>query len=362
MTTRNRLFAALAVGVSAVVAPGSAIARPSAHPRSWAEAEIETVVQQGILGPSVAAFEPQGLLTEGDLQSALARTWELMNQLPPLYGMVVPANPHPYVTQTPAAHVTIRRLDDALVEQLGLMNTARAFTQVVGAAGLDPRAGTGTEVVARMLDLRFDHPAAQDALEIPPDQPATRAEAAYSFAQLLRLDPGTPAALTSTVQTFTLPQLDPWQQQILTTAVSFIGYPYVWGGTSEFPETEFGVRSNGGFDCSGFVWRVYKLQAYPGEKDLASTLEGRTTAQMAGEVPAARRIRIGRLEPADVIFFGDRGPRSKPAQVGHMGIYLGNGWFIHASQEGVTALPLTGWYQQHFAWARRPLREAGLVD
>ena len=80
----------------------------------------------------------------------------------------------------------------------------------------------------------------------------------------------------------------------------------------------------------------------------------------SGEVPVAGRIRINELEPADVLIFGDRGPRSKPAQVGHMGIYLGNGWFIHASAEGVTALPLTGWYRQHFAWARRPLQEAGL--
>ena len=36
--------------------------------------------------------------------------------------------------------------------------------------------------------------------------------------------------------------------------------PYIWGGTSDGPETEFGVTSRGGYDCSGFVWRVYKLQ------------------------------------------------------------------------------------------------------
>ena len=36
--------------------------------------------------------------------------------------------------------------------------------------------------------------------------------------------------------------------------------PYIWGGTSDGPETEFGVSSRGGYDCSGFVWRVYKLE------------------------------------------------------------------------------------------------------
>ena len=63
-----------------------------------------------------------------------------------------------------------------------------------------------------------------------------------------------------------------------------------------------------------------------------------------------------------MIFFGAVGPKSKPAQVGHMGIYLGNGWFIHSSSFGVAIAPLTGWYAQRFAWGRRPLAEAGLVS
>ena len=44
----------------------------------------------------------------------------------------------------------------------------------------------------------------------------------------------------------------------------------------------------------------------------------------------------------------------------HTGIYVGNGWFIQSSDEGVALAQLTGWYKQKFAWARRPLREAGL--
>jgi cell wall-associated NlpC family hydrolase len=66
------------------------------------------------------------------------------------------------------------------------------------------------------------------------------------------------------------------------------------------------------------------------------------------------------LVPGDVIFFGDRGPKSKPAQIGHSGIYVGGGWFVHASSNGVTLQPLEGWYHARFAWARRPLAEAGL--
>jgi cell wall-associated NlpC family hydrolase len=154
--------------------------------------------------------------------------------------------------------------------------------------------------------------------------------------------------------------LTAWQTRILQTAVRFIGYPYVWGGTSEKSEAPFGVKAPGGFDCSGFVWRVYKLQAYPSGSALSATLKGRTTFAMSGEVPAARRITFAKLKPGDVLFWGAAGPRSKPAQVDHTGIYLGSGWFIHSSGYGVALAPLSGWYKQRFAWARRPLAEAGL--
>ena len=88
-------------------------------------------------------------------------------------------------------------------------------------------------------------------------------------------------------------------------------------------------------------------------------LRGRTTYQMSGEVPKRSGSGLG-TQPADVIFFGDKGPRSQPAQVGHMGIYVGNGWFIHSSEYGVALAQLDGWYAKEFAWGRRPLAEAGL--
>jgi cell wall-associated NlpC family hydrolase len=193
-----------------------------------------------------------------------------------------------------------------------------------------------------------------------PNQPATRAEAAYSAAQILAFRGWETRRVEQMAQSFVLPTLSPWQARLLQTAVRLIGYPYVWGGTSEKAEAPAGVAAPGGFDCSGFVWRVFKLQAYPGGASLAATLKGRTTYAMSGEVPAAKRIPFARLKPADVLFWGAAGPRSKPAQVDHTGIYLGNGWFIHSSGYGVALSPLSGWYKQRFAWARRPLAEAGL--
>ena len=138
--------------------------------------------------------------------------------------------------------------------------------------------------------------------------------------------------------------------------------PYIWGGTSDSLESPFGVPSRGGYDCSGFVWRVYKLEPYPGGEALASMLRGRTTFEMSSEVPRSQRIGFAKLQPADVIFFGANGPKSTSGQIIHTGIYVGDGWFIHSSGEGVALAQLTGWYRTEFAWGRRPLREAGLAQ
>jgi cell wall-associated NlpC family hydrolase len=265
-----------------------------------------------------------------------------------LYKPLAPSNP-----------VTIAGLDAALVRYLGLGPAAAEFEQKLAAAGLEAKADAGTEIVARLLGLRFTHPSNQVNLALLPLQSATRAEAAYSFAKVLNLGDGDTQRVQSLADAFSLQSLTTWQRRILTTAVSFIGYPYVWGGTSPTAEAPFGVTAPGGFDCSGFAWRVYKLTNYPDEGNLASVLGGRTTYVMSGEVPHSDRIPARRLQPADALFFGV-GPRSSPAQIDHMGIYLGNNWFIQSSGQGVTIVPFTDWYAHSFAWARRPLHEASL--
>ena len=82
---------------------------------------------------------------------------------------------------------------------------------------------------------------------------------------------------------------------------------------------------------------------------------------MSGEVAPSLRVARAALQPADVVFFGSRGPRSKPAEVGHMGIYLGNGWIVHSSRFGTTLQPMVGWYDTTFAWGRNLFAEAGYV-
>jgi cell wall-associated NlpC family hydrolase len=266
-----------------------------------------------------------------------------------------------YRAKAPSQPVTLKQLDAALVAYLGLSDAARKIQQTLQSAGLQPPANTGTEAVARMLGLRLNHPTGQDDLELLPFQPVTRAEAAFSFAQVLRLDSWATGSVQHAADTFTLPTLTTWQRRLLTTAVHYVGYPYVWGGTSPTTETLYGVRAAGGFDCSGYVWRVYKLTSYAGAPRLSGVLHGRTTYQMSGEVPHRLLIPAAKLQPADVMFFGARGRQSKPSEVDHAALYLGNGWFIQSSGEGVTLLPFDGWYTRSYAWGRRPLREAGLT-
>ncbi|CAN5225950.1 hypothetical protein BH18ACT12_BH18ACT12_01040 [soil metagenome] len=311
---------------------------------SWAQAELKAVVAAGLMAREAAA-RPNDPLTRGQLETIAAG----ISHLDP----VVPA--------TPDAPVTMTALDSRLVSALGLTNAAKLFRQGAKDAGLAPPARFGTEAVARLLGLRTNHPAGQDRLELSPTEPATRAEAAYSTARILRFGEWDPVGLQGLAGSFVFPALTPWQTRVLKTAMKLIGYPYVWGGESESTASPFGPQAHGGFDCSGFVWRVYKVQRYANAGTLADTLRDRTTYGMSGEVPAGRRISLAKLQPADVIFFG-KGPKSRPAQVDHLGLYLGNAWFIHSSRYGVALEPLTGWYAKRFAWGRRPLAEAGLVS
>jgi cell wall-associated NlpC family hydrolase len=322
---------------------------------SWAKSAILTVTREGLFPGKPSQFRPADPLTAGALGELLGA---IGAPVPP------PADP--------SSGVTIAGLDAALVDALGLRPVARRLETAARVAGLDPPSRFGTEVVARLLGLRTDLPVADDAQELQPSQAATRADAAFSAARVLSLGrevpggrptPGsTPVAaaeagggvayVRSIASTFVVPRLTGQQEEVLRTAVSLIGYPYVWGGDDE--------RVEPGFDCSGFVWRVFRLQAYSDMPTLASTIRGRTAAQMAREVPRSDRIGRAGLRPGDVMFFGPKGRRSKAATIDHTAIYVGNGWMIESAGQGV-ALGLLDWYSKRFAWASRPLAGQALT-
>ena len=96
--------------------------------------------------------------------------------------------------------------------------------------------------------------------------------------------------------------------KIIRTADSFIGVPYRWGGES--------VEE--GFDCSGFTMTVYRLNGL----DLPRS----SRSQWNTGMPVSR----GRLQKGNLVFFHTSGN----GKISHVGIYDGNGRFIHAPGKG----------------------------
>ena len=119
---------------------------------------------------------------------------------------------------------------------------------------------------------------------------------------------------------------------VLMRAISLVGTPYRYGGNT--PES--------GFDCSGLVNYVYR--------DMLDMRLPRTSRDLAAlEGP---RIAPDRLSGGDLVFFGSGGT------VSHVGIYVGEGRFVHAPNSGGTVRldRLDGsWWRDHYRGARRLL-------
>jgi len=119
-------------------------------------------------------------------------------------------------------------------------------------------------------------------------------------------------------------------QQVVAYAQQFLGSPYVWGGN--------GPNS---FDCSGFTKYVYG--------HFGVSLNRTASGQLQNGVSVSRSD----LRPGDLVFF-DNGRVSTP--VSHVGIYVGNGNFIHASTNSYAVQYnslYSGTYDRQFVYARR---------
>ncbi|MBF0527727.1 MAG: C40 family peptidase [Deltaproteobacteria bacterium] len=98
----------------------------------------------------------------------------------------------------------------------------------------------------------------------------------------------------------------PMGQKIAETAKGYLGTPYHYGG-----------QAPGGFDCSGLVYYVYKRYGY------------KLPRSADDQIKVGQFISRKDLRPGDLVFF--KVPWAKGY---HVGLFAGNGWFIHAPRSG----------------------------
>ena len=110
---------------------------------------------------------------------------------------------------------------------------------------------------------------------------------------------------------------------VVGIAMQYLGIPYVYGGASP-----------SGFDCSGFIMYVYA--------QVGVSLPHNAAAQYGHGTPVDR----SQLQPGDLVFFNG---------LGHAGIYVGGGSFIHSPHTGdvVKISSMSGWYSSTYVGARR---------
>jgi len=127
---------------------------------------------------------------------------------------------------------------------------------------------------------------------------------------------------------------DLWRENLMREIDNLLGTPYQFGGSSP-----------SGMDCSGFVQYVFR-------KALGLSLP-RSVAEL---VRTGRPVSLGELRFGDLLFF--RNARTK--KLDHVGIYLSNGQFAHASRsQGVTFSSLnSSYYRDRLVSARRVLRDS----
>jgi len=158
----------------------------------------------------------------------------------------------------------------------------------------------------------------------------TAVAAALTAAPVALAEPSAPSRSFAASAAETAGKFWSGAQDVAIYALGMIGVDYKFGGNS--PET--------GLDCSGLVRYVF-------QQVTGFTLP-RTSKEMSG---LGAKVAVGDLKPGDLVFFNTR-----RFQFSHVGIYLGDGRFIHAPSRGreVEIAELTNSYwRKHFNGARR---------
>ncbi len=153
-----------------------------------------------------------------------------------------------------------------------------------------------------------------------------------------RVPPGSVESSKPTTPAADAPPARPPQNlndSIIATATEAMGRPYTYGGTGEDGE---------GFDCSGLIQYSYAKHGI--------ALPRRSTDQAREGRKIERKLKL--LAPADILTFSNRGGR-----VSHVGLYIGDGRFIHSATRGVQVSvlspddPYGRWWYKRWVGVRR---------
>ncbi len=231
----------------------------------------------------------------------------------------VPAEPVKAASPSPpfAAGSTLTRLGYTIqVGAFAVPDNARSLTRTLTAAGLDAfyfPAGSG------LYKVRFgDYPSREAAVE-----GAKRLVAASRIKDYFIVAPEEQAVYRASLPGENL------RDRLTATAASFLGVEYTWGGTTSLT----------GFDCSGLVRAVYQLNGINMPRSVSDQWRAGAT------VPRDR------LSKGDLVFFS----ALPGGELSHVGIYVGEGAFIHAPGRGkrVRTDSLDGsYFREHFSGAR----------
>jgi len=216
---------------------------------------------------------------------------------------------------------------------LDLEDTAQQINHLTGSY---PSYG-GAMAVFMDLHLKYRYS------EVWPGNGYPRGEMAYSLYQLDNVDGWRVSYVRESFDDdrCSLPSCTDEQLQAVSFGFERLGCPYVYAGERE---------SEGGFDCSGFVYNtLYLRMGYP-------------MMRVADDMARDNRylyIPPGALQPGDAIFFYGEDCGDPNDYINHAGMYVGNGIFIHStgSNAGVSfdCLDTSGYWGSHLAWGRRVL-------
>ncbi len=130
------------------------------------------------------------------------------------------------------------------------------------------------------------------------------------------------------------------EDEIEWNAKELLGHKYVWGATGPV-----------NYDCSGFTRKIFRDVGIP------------LPRVSRDQSKKGQLVSFYELKKGDLVFFATK--RRYPNRVTHVGIYLGNGNFIHASSGAKKIVVFNfnkhEYYKKHFLWGRRVIRDSNHV-